>query len=343
MKKSIEITDRKIIGIASLICMTSCIAILSLFNMQTFVINHNNSTVVVKTMPSATSSQVLELANIDESLIQITETVVVENQTSMMVYDTFSVDIAVDGQTKSVVAIPTMTVGEILKSAQVTLGSEDILSQDIDSAIGDIKNLDIVRVTREKIENTEYLDFTTVKRSSTKLDFGETKVLTSGQKGEKLITTEIILHDGVEVSNQIISEEILKEPENSIIEYGTFNVNRGVTSRDGVLTTSSGEKLSYSKTIEVEANAYCLDSSPSTRTKSGTLARVGAIAVDPRVIPLGTKLYITSPDGKSWIYGKAVAEDTGSAIIGNKIDLFFDSMSECISFGRQSAIVYVLS
>ncbi|MEG2570833.1 MAG: 3D domain-containing protein, partial [Clostridia bacterium] len=74
----------------------------------------------------------------------------------------------------------------------------------------------------------------------------------------------------------------------------------------------------------------------------GAVARVGLIAVDPRVIPLGTRLYITSMDGKRWVYGYAVAADTGGAIKGNKIDLFFNTEAECYDFGRQKAKVYIL-
>ena len=70
-------------------------------------------------------------------------------------------------------------------------------------------------------------------------------------------------------------------------------------------------------------------------------ARYGVIAVDPRVIPLGTKLYIESPDG-SYTYGEAIAEDTGGAIKGNKIDLFFPSYEECMRFGRRTMTVYIL-
>jgi len=71
------------------------------------------------------------------------------------------------------------------------------------------------------------------------------------------------------------------------------------------------------------------------------VARVGAIAVDPKVIPLGTKMYILSSGG-TWIYGVAVAEDTGGSIKGYKIDLFFDTYDECINFGVRSAAVYIL-
>ena len=74
---------------------------------------------------------------------------------------------------------------------------------------------------------------------------------------------------------------------------------------------------------------------------SGRAPAYGVVAVDPKVIPLGTKLYIEAVDG-SWVYGYAVAGDTGGAIKGNKIDLFFNTHAECTRFGRRQAKVYVL-
>jgi 3D (Asp-Asp-Asp) domain-containing protein len=69
---------------------------------------------------------------------------------------------------------------------------------------------------------------------------------------------------------------------------------------------------------------------------------VGYVAVDPKVIPLGSKLYITTPSGNI-VYGMAVAADTGGAIKGNKIDLYYNTYSECVQFGRRTCTVYVLS
>ena len=109
------------------------------------------------------------------------------------------------------------------------------------------------------------------------------------------------------------------------------------TVSSNTITTSSGEVITYTKSLSVTATAYCLKGT----TASGTQSRYGAIAVDPKVIPLGTKMYIVSDDGK-WIYGYATAEDTGGAIKGNKIDLFYDSYDTCIQFGRRSCTVYIL-
>lgn len=67
----------------------------------------------------------------------------------------------------------------------------------------------------------------------------------------------------------------------------------------------------------------------------------GRVAVDPRVIPLGTRMYIETADG-SLIYGYAVAADTGGAIKGNIVDLYFNTYQECVNFGRRAVKVYIL-
>ncbi len=105
-------------------------------------------------------------------------------------------------------------------------------------------------------------------------------------------------------------------------------------------TTASGEVITYVKKLSVEATAYSCEGYQGI-TATGTVARYGAIAVDPTVIPYGTRMYIVSDDG-AYIYGYATAEDCGGGIKGNKIDLYFDTVDECWEFGRRACTVYIL-
>lgn len=106
---------------------------------------------------------------------------------------------------------------------------------------------------------------------------------------------------------------------------------------ENTLITASGDTLTWTQVLSCTATAYTGGGS----TASGTSARVGAVAVDPDVIPLGSLLYIVSDDGYC-IYGICVAEDTGSAISGSRVDLYFDTYSECVNFGQRTVTVYVL-
>lgn len=105
-----------------------------------------------------------------------------------------------------------------------------------------------------------------------------------------------------------------------------------------VRDTSWKEEVDHLPTLGqsmyVEATAY----SPfeaGNRTARGNTLRRGIIAVDPRIIPLGTRVYIPG-------YGEAIADDTGGAIIGNRIDIAFDTYEEAMTFGRQYIEIYIL-
>ncbi|MBQ6131103.1 MAG: peptidoglycan-binding protein [Selenomonadaceae bacterium] len=98
----------------------------------------------------------------------------------------------------------------------------------------------------------------------------------------------------------------------------------------------SAEVPEFSRVIRVEATAYSsAQAGLSDYTALGTLCRRGVIATDPNIIPLGTRVFIPG-------YGYAVAEDTGGAIHGHKIDVAFDTIAECYEFGRQFIDIYIL-
>ena len=88
------------------------------------------------------------------------------------------------------------------------------------------------------------------------------------------------------------------------------------------------------RTLTVRASAY---THTGSRTATGTYPRFGTVAVDPRVIPLGSRLTIEGFPGVIFR-----AEDTGGAVVGNKIDIFMDTRAECIQFGVQTRVVTVL-
>ncbi len=254
------------------------------------------------------------------------------NITHMTLEQKFDVNVTVDGATHTVYTAST-ELSDILDELSITLSDLDEISHDTSSMITEATDVNIVRVQTEIITETEVIPYDTVKRSTSRLTTGQTEVITEGQDGELVRTLEVVTRDGVEVSREITSEITASAPVSQVVEYGTGGT---------ISVARSSENLRYSQKIEVVATAYSTEGWSNNITATGTVARVGAIAVDPNVIPLGSRLYITSPDGKSWVYGYATAEDTGGSIKGNKIDLFFNTQAECIQFGKKSAIVYVL-
>lgn len=105
---------------------------------------------------------------------------------------------------------------------------------------------------------------------------------------------------------------------------------------DSAWEESVAEFPQFSKTIRVEATAYSAqEPGLNAHTAIGTPVRYGVVAVDPNVIPLGTRLYIPG-------YGEAVAEDIGGDIIGYRIDIAFETYAEALEFGRQSLEIYII-
>jgi 3D (Asp-Asp-Asp) domain-containing protein len=181
------------------------------------------------------------------------------------------------------------------------------------------------------------------------LPAGTQRVLTNGETGEMSCTANVEYLDGSEVSRTVLSQTVTRQPVNALIAVGTgeAQTQQVQTSGDlqisnGMITLPTGEVLTYTDTMTVYATAYTCEGYMGI-TATGTQAREGAIAVDPDVIPYGTRMFIVSNDGQ-YVYGIATAEDTGDPdfICGDRVDLYFDTLSECITFGYRDCTVYFL-
>lgn len=250
-------------------------------------------------------------------------------------------------------------VSNILHEAGVAYSEDDVVEPALDTKLTEPMTIRITRVTRERKTETQAIPYETQTRTTGELNVGESRVAREGVAGKKELVYEYVYEDGRVISRTEVGEIVVEEAVDEIVETGTgtavpttatgaaatagtsqrSTTANGSTSTGNTVRTSGGGTLSYSKVLSMEATAYC----DNGYTASGTAARVGAVAVDPSVIPLGSKLYITSSDGSSWIYGTAVAEDTGGAIKGNRVDLYFNTEAECNAFGRRQALVYILT
>ena len=111
---------------------------------------------------------------------------------------------------------------------------------------------------------------------------------------------------------------------------------------DGVIVTGDGKVLKYSRSEQFTATAYShTNAGCNMTTATGTTVRIGTVAVDPKVIPYGTRMFIVSNDGK-YVYGESVAEDCGGAIKENRLDLYFPTDADCFKFGVRDCTVYFL-
>ncbi len=246
--------------------------------------------------------------------------------------ETYSVILVVDN-TPTLLITKKSTVGDLLDEQNIVLSPELISRPTPDTEITSGLCITLLNVTKGTVKTEEPIPFKTVQNGSKYISKGKEKVITEGEEGILETLIEITYENGREVSSEELSSTVVKEPVDRVIEYGT----------GGTITTPDGQVLSYSKKLDVKATAYTTEGYKNKITATGTVARVGAIAVDPKVIPLGSMVYITSRNGTSWVYGIATCEDTGGYIKGNIVDLFFDTRNECFQFGRQNATVYILA
>lgn len=227
--------------------------------------------------------------------------------------------VQVDGKDWDTYLAP-RTVTEALAKLNISVGEKDKVSLAPTHRIewGDV--LKVVRVTeKEQTVETE-IPYQTVAQAA---DFPvglPDKIVSRGANGLQAQTVKVTLEDGKEVHREILSQKIARPPVNQVVSRGAqTSVSRG------------GQVIQFQRAFLMRATAY---SDPGATTATGAEVRRGIVAVDPRVIPLGTKLYV---DG----YGEAVALDTGGAIKGNRVDLYMMSEDEASNWGVRTVIVYV--
>ena len=117
---------------------------------------------------------------------------------------------------------------------------------------------------------------------------------------------------------------------------------KGVRISDGVIELPSGEVLTYTHTGTFKGTAYTHGiGGVDFITATGTTVHWGTVAVDPDVIPYGTRMFIVSNDGE-YVYGLSTAEDCGGGVNGYHVDLYFPSVYECFQFGVRECTIYFL-
>ena len=264
------------------------------------------------------------------------------------------------------------SVESLLERLSLILTKEDIVSVPLNSQTFDGLNITISRSIQTEETYVAAIPYETTYCYDPALAEGEEKVLTAGVEGQVLRTATVVYLDGEEISRTVLSEDVVAQPVNAVVAVGTYVEQAAPETEptepvptqpptqatkppvakpemtgqpvisDGRIVTPDGEVLTYTRVEQFKATAYNnADPGCTIYTATGTLCRVGAIAVDPKVIPYGTRMYIVSNDGR-YIYGIAVAEDCGKSIKGNRIDLYFDTVDECNTFGIRNCQVYFL-
>lgn len=235
------------------------------------------------------------------------------------------------------------TVANLLRRLDAVPTGDEMVVLDLQEDTLRIIIADQWTYTWQKTVETGY---ETERVANPKLLKGTEQVVQEGQAGSYVETyMDVYVNGAVDHTDFISRTDDTAVTE--IIEYGTrvesvpasshlSEVDTGAQS-GGILTFDNGETMSYSRVMTCEATAYC----DYGTTATGYTTAKGNIAVDPTVIPYGTRMYIQTPDG-SWVYGMAVARDCGGAVKGNIIDLWFPDLGTCLSWGRRAVTVYIL-
>jgi uncharacterized protein YabE (DUF348 family) len=196
-----------------------------------------------------------------------------------------------------------------------------------------------IKVVESRIDTrTEKVDYETKYVDDSTLDKGVKKTVQDGVSGTAEIKTEFSYFGDQLLGSKEVSRAVTKEPVDEIINVGTKEkapetVKAISNNADGSQTIAG---YSYKKALSMVSTAYTpYDAGCNSVTSTGAVAQKGVVAIDPSVIPYGTKMYIPG-------YGVAVAADTGGAIKGNRIDLCYSTLDEAFQWGRKSVTVYIL-
>lgn len=256
---------------------------------------------------------------------------VITGDMNIYVYNAKSIKLTTNG-TEMTVKAPEGTVENALNILGYEITDDDILNVDKNAQIEDDMKITLKKVTYVDEKSTKKISYKTVEKDSDDIMTGESEVSQKGVDGEKEVTKRCKYIDGKYDSTKVIDEKVTKEPVDKIVLNGT---KRGTT------TDSSGAPVSYSYMVSGSGTAYT--AAPGALTATGVPVYEGGVAVNPAIIPYGSKLYIEAADG-SHVYGYATAIDTGGALMDGSaiVDLFYFNYDDCVSFGRRDVNVYVL-
>lgn len=217
------------------------------------------------------------------------------------------------------------TVGEVIASLGISAADVKLVPGP-ETRTSSGLTIRVIAVKETLVEKEEVIPQPVVRQSDPTIEAGLEQVQQEGQDGMKKVTYRVRHEDGEQVAAEVVTEQVLKPAVPTLIRAG---------SRETV-STSRGT-MRFRRVMQMEATAYLpTDGSGHGITYSGIPARHGIVAVDPRVIPLGTRVFVPG-------YGLALAADTGGDIKGNRIDLCMEESHAAWDFGRRMVKVYILA
>ena len=334
-------------------CIVLCLAfvlstLLFLGQVNTFVINYDGTQTTVRTL-SADITSALSCADINLDSYKVDSAFKTEKNTVVSLLKTFSVVITSGKKTVTVEASENQTVAKVLTGAGYKIDQFDMIEPAPDSIVTENTYIDYVNVDYISGSYNQTVPCSVETVYSNTLDAGVKKT-TAGKDGMEQVNYNQKLVNDELVETKVESKVTLLAAKNAVQTVGTRRP--AVTTSSAVSTVSvlnppnpialdgSGNPVNYKKHVTVQATAYTYT---GHNCATGVAPRPGYIAVNPKVIPYGTKMYIKSSDGR-YVYGYAIAADTGGFIYSRptNVDLFFPSVASSTAFGRRNVEIYIL-
>lgn len=244
------------------------------------------------------------------------------------------------------------TVGDLLEDKGVEIGEHDKVNYSLDHKLSSGMTVEITDVEYVYSKRTEVVPYNTRIVYSATMKQGATKS-EGGIDGSKNVTYLQKIVNGEVVEEELVSETYTKYPTIKTIYIGTKASSSGTTvdsdkwisflrPEEEIKLDKNGRPVEYKKLLTGIASAYSPDDGRWSAT--GVVLKAGYVAVNPKVIPYGSKLYIKTADG-SIIYGYAIAADTGGFVHmypDRIVDLFFESELEAERFGLKNIEIFIL-
>ena len=263
----------------------------------------------------------------------------VQNETVILMKRVVYVNMKADGENTRVGMVGG-TVADALALGKIELDEDDRISHALDANVSDEMEIVINRVEYVDRMEKEEIPFEVVETKDDSLFTCNREVTVKGENGTQAVLYRDCFVDGVLESTRELSKLVTKEPVTEEVTVGT-QIKRAIKAQyeGGTTTDAYGNTITYSCMYVGSGTAYYGGGICST----GVPAQVGVVAVDPEIIPYGSRLYIASCDG-SGVYGYCIAGDTGGFAWNESAicDLYYDTYDECVQFGRRDIMVYVL-
>lgn len=267
--------------------------------------------------------------------------------------DTIEVELAVgfhvrvDGQTIRYYTTKDDVFGALTENG-VALGIFDEIEPALSEKVTEGMTIRVDRILKQWVQSEEKLKYDIVRKADASLLKGTEKVVQPGEAGKRITTTERTYVNGELVQAMVVDEKEVKKSQDQVVVYGTKKQTR-LTARSPIIQqlTMDGVTFDVRKILrDAELTAYSAGVEHTGKSEghpqygitfTGTRVQDGrTVAVDPRVIPLGWWIYIEG-------YGFRRTEDTGSAVKGSRIDIYYDNNDFANAFGLKKGItVYII-